>query len=71
MTKTTKSSGYRVRPWKPEDVPKVVECQRAAYPDDSESGRNDARVYVLQLHAIPEGQRATSTRPAPNAPSPS
>lgn len=56
MTKTAKASGYRVRPWKPEDIPHIVECQRAAYPDYPESGQYDARLYELQLQAFPEGQ---------------
>lgn len=50
------SAKYRVRRWKPEDIPRVVACQRAAYPDYPDSGQYDARLYELQLQAFPEGQ---------------
>ncbi|MCA9705534.1 MAG: GNAT family N-acetyltransferase [Myxococcales bacterium] len=46
----------RVRRWKPEDIPRIVECQRAAYSDYPDSGMYDARIYEMQLAAFPEGQ---------------
>ncbi|WP_219907929.1 bifunctional GNAT family N-acetyltransferase/carbon-nitrogen hydrolase family protein [Enhygromyxa salina] len=46
----------RVRRWRVEDVPAIVECQRKAYDDYTSSGMYDARNYEMQLHAFPEGQ---------------
>jgi predicted amidohydrolase/GNAT superfamily N-acetyltransferase len=44
----------KVRPWKEEDIPAIVACQRAAYPDFDE--QYDARIYAMQFAAFPEGQ---------------
>jgi len=46
----------RVRPWTREDLPQIVECQRAAYPDYPESGMYDLRMYELEFASFPEGQ---------------
>lgn len=46
----------KVRPWTKEDLPKVVECQRAAYADYSDSGMYNLRIYEMQFAAFPEGQ---------------
>ncbi len=56
MSKSAKSTSYRVRPWRVEDIPQVVACQRAAYPDYPESGQYGARLYELQFQAFEEGQ---------------
>ncbi len=52
----------RIRGWKPEDIPKIVECQRAAYSDYPDSGMYDARIYELQHSAFPEGQLIAESR---------
>ncbi len=54
--KGSKSSKVKVRPWRLEDIAKVVECQRAAYPDYPDEGMYDKRRYELQFAAFPEGQ---------------
>lgn len=45
-----------VRPWKQEDIPNIVEIQRAAYPDFKRQDLCDERNYLLQYKAFPEGQ---------------
>ncbi|MCG3209348.1 MAG: hypothetical protein FOGNACKC_02972 [Anaerolineae bacterium] len=47
----------KVRRWQPEDIPGIVVCHRAAYPDYAEDGGHyNARKYEMQLAAFPEGQ---------------
>lgn len=46
----------RVRRWTPEDIPGVVACHRAAYPDYSSDVHYDERLYTMQFEAFPEGQ---------------
>src|SRR5690606_3804087 len=46
----------KVRRWTKEDIPSIVECQSAAYPDYSEGGMYDLRTYEMQFAAFPEGQ---------------
>jgi len=46
----------RVRRWRSEDIPAIVECQRRAYSDYPESAMYTARNYEAQLEAFPEGQ---------------
>ncbi|MCB1733516.1 MAG: hypothetical protein KDI21_23790, partial [Halieaceae bacterium] len=53
---TDKRAAIKVRRWKKTDIPSIVECQRAAYPDYADGGLYDARIYELQLAAFPEGQ---------------
>ncbi len=53
---TLSKAKVRVRPWTAEDLPKVVECQRAAYPDYADGGMYDLRLYEMQFAAFPEGQ---------------
>ncbi|WP_419785904.1 GNAT family N-acetyltransferase [Pseudodesulfovibrio sp.] len=43
-----------VRLWKETDIPAIVECHRAAYPDYAE--HYDERMYGMQFAAFPEGQ---------------
>ncbi len=50
-----KSSPFRVRNWNSDDIPKIMECQSAAYAD-YEDPHYDERVFELQLAAFPEGQ---------------
>ncbi|MCJ2166283.1 bifunctional GNAT family N-acetyltransferase/carbon-nitrogen hydrolase family protein [Pseudodesulfovibrio sp. S3-i] len=44
----------KVRNWTEEDIPAIVACQRAAYPDFEE--HYDERMYAMQFAAFPEGQ---------------
>lgn len=51
-----KSSAIRIRRWRPEDIPGVTACQRAAYHDFPPENLCDERHYHMQLSAFPEGQ---------------
>lgn len=46
----------KVRTWTPEDIPGVVACHRAAYPEYPESAYYNERFYEMQYAAFPEGQ---------------
>lgn len=46
----------RVRAWQTQDIPAVITCHRAAYPDYEENMYYTKRFYELQLAAFPEGQ---------------
>jgi predicted amidohydrolase/ribosomal protein S18 acetylase RimI-like enzyme len=55
--KTKTSQKIIIRNWTEEDLPKVVQCQRAAYPELLGTDDDyDVRKYRLQLEAFPEGQ---------------
>ncbi len=60
MTSKARSSrakpSIKVRRWTQADIPAIVECQRAAYPDYVDAGMYDQRVYELQFAAFEEGQ---------------
>jgi predicted amidohydrolase/ribosomal protein S18 acetylase RimI-like enzyme len=45
-----------VRPWQKHDIPAVIDCHRAAYPEYDENAYYTERYYELQLNAFPEGQ---------------
>lgn len=51
-----KQRKVKVRRWKPEDIPKIVEIQRAAYPNFADSDLCDERNYRFQIEAFPDGQ---------------
>ncbi|MCB9152120.1 MAG: bifunctional GNAT family N-acetyltransferase/carbon-nitrogen hydrolase family protein [Caldilineaceae bacterium] len=52
-----KRSKIRVRNWKEEDIPALVACHKAAYPDYPENGGHyGERNFAMQLAAFPEGQ---------------
>ena len=51
-----RSAKVRVRRWTAEDIPQIVECQRAAYGAFSDEALCDERNYQLQFAAFPEGQ---------------
>lgn len=51
-----KSSKIRVRRWKPEDLPGLVACFKAAYAEYTTDADADLRAYELQHEAFPEGQ---------------
>ncbi len=46
----------RIRSWRKEDIPAVIECHRAAYPDYDEESFYTERYYEFQWAAFPEGQ---------------
>ncbi len=46
----------RARNWRIEDIPAVVACHRAAYPEYPEDAYYTERFYELQFSAFPEGQ---------------
>lgn len=50
------SRSLRIRTWQSEDIPAIVACQRAAYPDYPPDGLCEARHYQLQWTAFPQGQ---------------
>lgn len=52
----TKNAKIRVRNWREEDIPGIVECHIAAYPDYAPHKQDNARLYSLQFAAFPEGQ---------------
>ena len=46
-----------IRRWTAEDIPGIVACHRAAYPEyDDDSSHYDERIYSMQFQAFPEGQ---------------
>jgi len=45
-----------IRRWKKEDIPGIVECNKAAYPDYPPEYAYSKRQYAMQLRAFPEGQ---------------
>ena len=52
-----KLKNLKVRRWKAEDIPAIVACHRAAYPDYPEDGGHyEERSYQMQFGAFPEGQ---------------
>ncbi len=51
-----KSMNVKVRRWKAEDVPSIMEVQKAAYSSFSRETLCDERNYRMQLDAFPEGQ---------------
>jgi predicted amidohydrolase len=54
----SKSKKVKVRRWQAEDIPALIECHKAAYPDypTDEGGHYDERAYHMQFEAFPEGQ---------------
>ena len=46
----------KVRRWKASDIPRIVECQNAAYPHIARESLADERKFGMQLAAFPEGQ---------------
>lgn len=51
----------RVRIWTREDIPDVIRCHRAAYPEYPEEAFYDQRFYEMQYEAFPEGQVLAET----------
>ena len=49
-------SKLRIRLWQAKDIPAIVECHRAAYPEYPESAYYTVRYYEMQFAAFPEGQ---------------
>ena len=46
----------KVRRWKKSDIPGIIECQNAAYPNIARESLGDQRKLLMQLEAFPEGQ---------------
>jgi predicted amidohydrolase/GNAT superfamily N-acetyltransferase len=51
-----KNKKVKIRHWKKEDIPAIVECHKAAYPDFPSDSHHNKRIYTMQLNAFPEGQ---------------
>ena len=51
-----KDNRVRVRRWRKRDIPQIVACHSAAYPDYPSRLHYDERLYESQLAAFPEGQ---------------
>lgn len=49
-------SRVSIRRWREEDLPGVIDCQKAAWADYHESQQYDSRIFGLQLAAFAEGQ---------------
>lgn len=52
----TRSAIARVRNWERRDIPGLVACQKAAYPDLPPELHFDASMHEKELEAFPEGQ---------------
>jgi predicted amidohydrolase/ribosomal protein S18 acetylase RimI-like enzyme len=52
----------KVRRWKVEDIPQIVQCHRAAYSDYPFKMLYDERIYQLQYSSFPEGQFLVESR---------
>ncbi len=66
MNPKTKKAAVRtpkikIRTWMKEDIPRIVTCHRAAYPEYSENAYYNERFYEMQLAAFPEGQFLAET----------
>jgi predicted amidohydrolase/ribosomal protein S18 acetylase RimI-like enzyme len=46
----------KVRPWRRADIPAIIRCHRAAYPDYPEDAYYTERYYQMQFDTFPEGQ---------------
>ena len=53
---SSKSPRVTVRRWKPEDIPGIVACGLAAYPDYPDTENEDEETFRMQLEMFPEGQ---------------
>lgn len=51
-----KRARIKVHAWRHEDIPGIIACHRAAYPDYEEDMYYTERFYEMQLAAFPEGQ---------------
>ena len=56
MPKSAPQKKIRVRRWKKEDLPAIVACQNAAYPNIARESLSDPRKLRMQLDAFPYGQ---------------
>ncbi|MBZ0267581.1 GNAT family N-acetyltransferase [bacterium] len=52
----SKPPAIRIRRARPDDVPGIYACQRAAYADTPDSGLCDERLLHMQVDVFPEGQ---------------
>ena len=56
MKSRKRSPRIVVRAWHEEDIPGIVECHRAAYPEYPKNAYYTERYYEMQFAAFPEGQ---------------
>jgi predicted amidohydrolase/GNAT superfamily N-acetyltransferase len=56
MTTKAKRPKFKVRVWTMDDIPNVVACHRAAYPEYPKNAYYNERFYEMQYAAFPEGQ---------------
>lgn len=56
MAAAVSESTVRIRRWRKRDIPGLVECHRAAYPDYPAKDHYGSRLHESQLAAFPEGQ---------------
>jgi len=56
QTTVPRKPRVRTRIWQIEDIPGIVACHRAAYPEYPENAYYTERFYEMQLAAFPEGQ---------------
>lgn len=52
----SKARAVKVRRWSAADIPGIVACHKAAYPDYPEHGHTKTRQFEMQFKAFPEGQ---------------
>jgi predicted amidohydrolase/GNAT superfamily N-acetyltransferase len=55
-TPASRRPRVRARIWTKEDIPGIIACHRAAYPEYPEGAYYTERFYEMQLAAFPEGQ---------------
>ncbi|GMW01354.1 MAG: carbon-nitrogen hydrolase [Candidatus Hydrogenedentota bacterium] len=51
-----KKPSVKIRPWREEDIPGLIDCQAAAYADMPKHEMCNERHFSMQLAAFPEGQ---------------
>lgn len=51
----------KIRRWREEDLPAIVECHRISYPDYNPANLQDERSFRMQFSAFPEGQCLAET----------
>ncbi|MBW7884265.1 MAG: GNAT family N-acetyltransferase [Caldilineaceae bacterium] len=56
MSQRRRKPRIKIRAWTEEDIPDIVQCHRAAYPEYPETAYYTERFYEMQLAAFPEGQ---------------
>jgi predicted amidohydrolase/ribosomal protein S18 acetylase RimI-like enzyme len=55
-TVSKKKDALKIRRWTRKDIPSIIACHAAAYPDFPASSHFGERIHEFQLNAFPEGQ---------------